>query len=222
MPKRRESPELVCVEPAQLLLEGVLAARWLSRSFTKAPQPTTPQKEMNSVTSCDQLSGTHSGMYVHVMVVNFSHEEIQLPKATVLGEAEETSTSVVADINDEVKTNSNHRRKTHCGVNTIIIYANYEQYLQDKLGHICHTKRSVLEPVLRKYRHVFHNEGNNDLRATDLIEHRIITGDAKPIRKPPEYHLPMERNGKSGSGYAGKRCYGGESFSLVSASHFSA
>jgi hypothetical protein len=30
MPKRRESPELVCVEPAQLPLEGVLAARVLS------------------------------------------------------------------------------------------------------------------------------------------------------------------------------------------------
>jgi len=58
MPKRRVSPEVVCVEPAQLRLEGVLAARGLSRTFTKAPQPTRPQEAMNSVTSCDQLSGT--------------------------------------------------------------------------------------------------------------------------------------------------------------------
>jgi hypothetical protein len=42
-----------------------------------------------------------------------------------------------------------------------------------------------MEPVLRKYRHIFHVEGSNDFRGTDLIEHRIITGDAKPIRKAP-------------------------------------
>jgi hypothetical protein len=111
MSKRRESPELVCVEPAQLPLEGVLAARGLSRIFTKAQQPTKTQEAIISVTSCDQLSSTQTGMYVHVIVVNFSHEEIQLPKATILGVAEQTSASVVADINDEVKANFNHRRK---------------------------------------------------------------------------------------------------------------
>jgi hypothetical protein len=127
MPKRWENPDLVCVEPFQLPLEGVLAARGISRSFTKAPQPNMSQEATNSVTSCDQLSGTQCGMYVHVMVVIFSHEEIQLPMATVLGVAEETSANVVADISDEVKTNSNQRRKTNCEVNTVMVYANYEQ-----------------------------------------------------------------------------------------------
>jgi hypothetical protein len=42
-----------------------------------------------------------------------------------------------------------------------------------------------MKPVLRKYRHIFHAEGSNDFKGTDLIEHRIITGDAKPIRKAP-------------------------------------
>jgi hypothetical protein len=96
---------------------------------------------------------------------NFSHEEIQLTKATVLGVAEETSASLVADINDEVKTNSNHRRKTHCGVNTVIDDANYERYL-----HLSHEERSVMELVFRKYRHVFHVEGSNNFQGTDLIE----------------------------------------------------
>ena len=35
---------------------------------------------------------------MHVMVVNFSHEEIVLPKGTVLGVAEETSASIVAEL----------------------------------------------------------------------------------------------------------------------------
>ena len=38
LPKRRSSPELVCVEPAQLPLEGVLVARGLCRAFTKATE----------------------------------------------------------------------------------------------------------------------------------------------------------------------------------------
>jgi hypothetical protein len=123
------------------------------------------------------------------MLVNFSHKEIESPKATVLGVAVETSASIVAEINDEVKTNPKHRRKTQCGVNTVVEDTNCEQYLQDKLGHLSQEERSVIEPVLRKYRHIFHVEGRNDFTGTDLIEHRI-TVDAKPIRKAP-YRVPF-------------------------------
>jgi hypothetical protein len=187
MPKCRESPELVCVEPAQLPQKDVLAARGLSRTFTKYRQSTRSQEAMNSVAAGDQLSDIQTGALVHDTVVNFSHEEIELPKATVLGVAEETSASIVAEIN-EVKTIPK-RRKTQCGVNTVVEDANFEQYLQDKLGHLSQEERSVMEPVLRKHRHIFHVEGSNDFKGTDLIEHRI-TGDAKPIRKAP-YQVPF-------------------------------
>jgi hypothetical protein len=53
-------------------------------------------------------------------VVNFSHEEIELPKATVLGVAEETSASLVAAIYDEEAPGRNDRAKTRSGVNTVI------------------------------------------------------------------------------------------------------
>jgi hypothetical protein len=36
-----------------------------------------------------------------------------------------------------------------------------------------------------KYQQVFHREGSNEFKSTDLVEHRIVTGDAKPIRKAP-------------------------------------
>jgi hypothetical protein len=90
-----------------------------------------------------------------------------LPKVTVLGVAEETSASIFAELNDEVKTNSEHSRKFKCGVDTVIEDANFEQYLQDMLWHITHNERSVMELVLRKYRHIFHVEGNNDFKGTD-------------------------------------------------------
>jgi hypothetical protein len=185
MPNRRESPELVCVEPAQLPLERVLAMRGLSRTFTKPQQSTTSRSAMTSVEAGNQLTSIQTGSLVHVMIVNFSHEDIELPKVTVLGLAEETSANIVAELNDEVKTNSKHGRKFKCGVNTVIEDAKFEQYLQDKVGHLTHKERSIMVLVLRKYRHIFHVEGSNDFRGTDLIEHRIITGDAKPIRNAP-------------------------------------
>ena len=48
----------------------------------------------------------------------------------------------------------------------------------------------MIEPVLTKYMHVFHDEEDNQFKGTDLIVYRIITGDAKPIRKAP-YRVPF-------------------------------
>jgi len=39
------------------------------------------------------------------MVVNFSHEETELPKGNILGVAEEASASIVAAINEEGTSN---------------------------------------------------------------------------------------------------------------------
>jgi hypothetical protein len=50
-------------------------------------------------------------------------------------------------------------------------------------------ERGALEPVLRKFSHVFHDDEETEFKSTDLVEHRIITGDAKTIRKAP-YRVP--------------------------------
>ena len=42
---------------------------------------------------------------MHVMVMNFSHDEIMLPKGAVLGVAEETSAGIGAAINGEGTSN---------------------------------------------------------------------------------------------------------------------
>jgi len=163
MPKSRASRELVCVKPAQLPLEEVLAARVLSRVHTKAAEQTRQPQTMTPVTSCDdQLSGPQSSVYIYVMVVNFSHEEIELPKATVLGVAEISASAVAAFNDGEISDNSSHGQKTCCRVNTVVNDPSFKQFLQDKLGHLTPAERSVMEPILLKYRHVFHEEGSND------------------------------------------------------------
>ena len=66
----------------------------------------------------------------------------------------------------------------------------FKQYLQDRLEHLNQEERSVMQAVLGKYTHVFHREGGDDFQGTDVVEHRIIKGDVKPIRKPP-YRVPF-------------------------------
>ena len=66
----------------------------------------------------------------------------------------------------------------------------FKEYLQDKLGQLSQAERSVMEPILIKYRHIFHEEGSNEFRGTDLVKHKIVTGNAKPIRKP-RYRVPF-------------------------------
>jgi hypothetical protein len=125
------------------------------------------------------------------MVVNFSHEEIGLPKATVLGLAEETAAIIVAAINDKEPLSVSQIGKTPQRVSTVGKDKWFKGYLRGSLGHLNSEKRSVLEPVLAIYRYVFHREGSNEFRGTDLAEHKIISRNARPIRKPPTVcHLP--------------------------------
>jgi len=83
------------------------------------------------------------------------------------------------------KQNSRHSEKARHGVNAVVNNALFKQYLRDKLGHLSHTERSVMELVLVNYRHVFHEEWSDDIQRSNFAKHKIVTGDAKPIRKSP-------------------------------------
>jgi hypothetical protein len=126
------------------------------------------------------------------MIVNFSQEEIVLPKSTVIGIAEEVFPCVVATINDDdhgspPSHEKQNGKRQH--VNTVARDTKYRQYLGSVLGHLTKQERAVLEPVLQKFRHVFHDDEDAEFKGTDLVVHRIITGDARPIRKAP-YRVP--------------------------------
>jgi hypothetical protein len=47
----------------------------------------------------------------------------------------------------------------------------------------------VIEQVLIKYAHVFHDEESNDFKGTDVIEHQTVLEDKRPIRKT-QYRVP--------------------------------
>jgi hypothetical protein len=124
------------------------------------------------------------------MLANFSTEEIELPKGTVLGVAEEVANSVVAVINDRRAPNSSNRKEARRAVYTTEQQGKFQSYLDSVLGHLTKKERAAMEPILRRFRHVFHDEAKSKFEGTDLVEHRIITGDAAPIRKAP-YRVPF-------------------------------
>jgi hypothetical protein len=96
--KGKEIPSLVCVEPAAVPIQGIISVRALTKVGTRerdSTQLTSPPKQANT---------DASAINVYVMLANFSHEELTLPKATVLGLAEEVSESLVDQINTESPT----------------------------------------------------------------------------------------------------------------------
>jgi hypothetical protein len=124
------------------------------------------------------------------MLANFSHEEIVIPKVTVLGLAEETCPIAVASINDGITTSDTPNARQSLSVNSVTVDKQFRQFLDKVLGHLTGDERAALEPILVKYRNVFYDENRNEFKGTDLVEQRIITGDTPPIRKPG-YRVPF-------------------------------
>jgi len=103
--KGEEIPSLVCIEPATIHVQGVFSARALTRVATREREPaqlTSPPEQANTDASASN---------VYVMLANFSQEELILPKATVLGLAEEVSETLIDQINTESSTRSQGKAK---------------------------------------------------------------------------------------------------------------
>jgi hypothetical protein len=121
------------------------------------------------------------------MLANFSSEELTIPKATILGVAEEVSESLVDKINSQAEFNADSpTRPPRIKRNEALL----NKLLLGKLDHLTSENRQHNEPILRKYAHVFHGEDTNDFKATHVTEHQIFVGDARPTRKPP-YRTPF-------------------------------
>ena len=84
-PESSGKPQLLCVEAR------VLVARGPTRVFAKETERASQQRESTALVTSrdDQLRSKLCWVHVHVMVVNFSHDEMELSKGTILGVVEE-------------------------------------------------------------------------------------------------------------------------------------
>jgi hypothetical protein len=120
------------------------------------------------------------------MLANFTEGVLTIPKAAVLGVAEEVSESLIDRLNTRIEHDPSSPTKPPRNKKNEALY---NKLLSGKLDHLNSDERRHIETVLLKYAHVFHDEDRNDFKATQVMEHKILVGDAKPIRKPP-YRTP--------------------------------
>jgi len=153
-------------------IQGIHPARVLTRVQARSSlQQTSPQ-------GCIVCEAPRSCAYV--MLTNFSDEALTVPKATVLGIAEEISESIVDKINKVGQSSSNAPNdSSKCGKNKEL----FQKLLKGKLDHLPPDERQLIQPVLVKYAHVFHDEELNDFKATNIVEYEIPVGDTTPIRR---------------------------------------
>jgi len=157
--ERGESlPPHVCVEPAELPIEGIVPARALSRVMSRAPEFTRTEAQPSRVETEPPKNCTY------VMLANLSSETLTFPKSRVLGIAEGVPESLVDRINTDTDQPQKAQRK---GKNAAL----YDSLLRNKLDHLSREEKQILEPVLFKYAHVFHDEETDGFKGTNIIEH---------------------------------------------------
>ena len=183
--KEQKFRTLVCVEPAQIPIDGVLSVHGLSRVGSMANEPSRVTSEHDHT-----VAGARNSC-AYVMVANFNNEELTIPKATVLGVAEEISEALLDMINAGNRSNlgspTNQQRKRRNK-------ALYQKLLQGKLDHLSEKERKSIEPVLLEYAHVFHDKKTNDFKGTDVVELQILVGFAQPIRRL-QHRVPCPQRG---------------------------
>ena len=114
---------LLCVEPAHVPIEDICVARVLTRpgvgihksqSAGKSALPAgctqlnshasdVPRDSKVNETKNSALETRYPSDTVMLMVVNFSKEELTLPKGTILGIAQSISENLVVSVSDEEK-----------------------------------------------------------------------------------------------------------------------
>jgi hypothetical protein len=62
--------------------------------------------------------------------------------------------------------------------------------LSEKLAHLSSDERKIIVPVLTKCAGIFHDNEDNGYKSTNVVVHKIKTGDATPIKKAP-YKTPF-------------------------------
>jgi len=88
------------------------------------------------------------------MIANFSDAELILAKGAILGVAEEVYENLVVSLNDEVGADRGTEQTVFSG-NNKELPKGFKKYIDEKLAHLSHAERKIIEPVLMKYARIF-------------------------------------------------------------------
>ena len=104
------------------------------------------------------------------MVAHFSDKSL-IPKLTVLSVAEEASEALIDRFNEGNRSGLDPSEKQKGrGKNEAV----YRKLLGGKLNLLPNDDRENIEPVLRIFVHVFHDEDSKDFKRTGVVEHLVL------------------------------------------------
>jgi hypothetical protein len=123
------------------------------------------------------------------MLTNFRHENLILPKATVPGVADEVPKTLVenkknnqksSNIESSTRPRKKSKKKALYKSSTwpkekIKNEALYTNLIVIKLDHFSFGTRRLIEPVLQKYAHVFHDENVRGEQVKDQLSKKTDT-----------------------------------------------
>jgi hypothetical protein len=130
------APTLVCVEPATILTQRVLA-RVVSRVEADPERPAR-DSALTKLTKQEVMKNRTC-----VFLANFSNTPLHVPKSTVMGLAETISETVVNLVNPTVQADKVPTKEGNTCNSAL-----YRKLLKDKLDHLPRADRRVLEPIL--------------------------------------------------------------------------
>jgi len=84
------------------------------------------------------------------MIAKFGDEELTLPKGTILGVAQEISENLVVSVSYGDDADRGTEYTFFSGSNKELPKG-FKKYIEEKLAHLSHAERKIIEPVLIKY-----------------------------------------------------------------------
>jgi hypothetical protein len=137
------------MEHPQIPIQGIFTARSLTRvgSNTRGLPHVTSRADRAEI-QCSKDS-------VYVLLTKFSEETLTIPKATILGIAEEVPEQLIDKINSRSHTDPQTPPRPPRQKKSDVLY---RKLLQGKLDHLTEDDRLRIEQALQRFAHVFHDE----------------------------------------------------------------
>lgn len=117
-----------------------------------------------------------------VAIDNFGTTDATIPRGTVLA-----SLTMLGPEDTPPTVNISDKRCQSLPTRCVNLNSSLYSVFRDKLQHLPHDEQTLLCSVLAEYEWLFAER--DYLPATDLVQHEIPTGDARPIKQKP-YRIP--------------------------------
>jgi len=173
--------EDVEIPPESEMIIPCLLFGYLDQSKIGILEPTSQFIEKSGLLVAKSLISLQKEI-IPLRVINLNKEACKLYRETIAGVVEPVEELKVERVNTMSPVEHDHTKET-------------PDHLRELSGRSCENlndnQSKTLESLLRKYADVF-SKSKKDISFTNLVEHTIDTGSARPIKQRP-YRIPLSK-----------------------------